>query len=212
MSIMTEEYKNNTGTELDVLKSLEQSFKRVHGADVRRNTQKSLNWFRQAVTKNYKNVRTARMFRDKSLWKNYGSIKQGSMAFFEYKAETVDFYDRYPLAFIIDKYTVKGKSYALGINLHWLQPAHRMAAMIALLRFRNEKRYRRSTKLQADWQILMGLSESIYFKHAVRLYRADRIKSTMVMIPAQSFELVAFLPLQRFVGGSKGQAYKLKRK
>lgn len=201
--------QNTTGTDLEVLQSLEQSFKRANPQSVRRNTAKSLDWFRKMVTKNYKQVRTARMFRDRDLWKQYATAKPGRMYYYEYKAETVDFYDRYPLMFVMDKYKHKGHSYMIGFNLHWLSPVHRMAVMRTILTLRSEKRFRKNTRVDLEWEVLKKLSNHKLFEHCIRVYRAERIKSVMVEIPAQSWELSLFLPTARFVGGSKQQAWQL---
>jgi len=199
-------YVNDTGTDLGLLQSLEQSWKQTNGTK-KRNTAASATWFRNIVTKNWRDVRTARMFRDQKLWRNPSTATIGKCYFYEYQAESVDFYDRYPLAFIIDIYSKNGKGYVTALNMHWLPPALRQAAFKAILTLRTEKRYRSNTKLKMEWALLKAMSESNLFKHAIKCYRADRFKSVMVEIPSMSWELVLFLPTQRFVGGSKEQAW-----
>lgn len=204
------EIDNTTGTELDILQNIERSYFRQRGTDIRRNTKKSLDWFRKTVTKNYSKVRTARMYRDRDLQK--ASMTIGKMYFYEYDAkhkDTLPVWDRYPLIIPFNSYTASdGMQIVLGINTHFLPPRLRLAAFRAMLKFRNEKRFRRTTKMKFQWQQLMGIAESDYFKHAVRAYRMDHVRSTFVEIPAQSWELVLFLPLQRFMKGGKSKAWK----
>ena len=205
--IMVDEYQNTTGTELEVLQSLEKSW--YSKTDQRRNTQKSLNWFRNAVSKNWRDIRTARMFRDRNLWRSPVECSIGKCYFYEYKAETVDFYDKYPLAFIINKYEKNGQQYITALNMHWLPPALRMATFTAMLKLRTEKRYRSATRMKLEWKVLSKLSQHEAFEHCVKSYRADRFKSVLVEIPAPAWELVLFLPLQRWSMNSNSEAWKL---
>lgn len=208
--------QNTTQTELDILANIEKSFYRANPKSQKRNTEKSLKWFSQFVPKNYNRVRTARLFRDRDLWAD--SITPGNMYFFEYDAkhkDTLPFWDKYPLIFPWDvwqggdgKYGESGVTYMIGVNLHLLPPALRFAAMKALLTTRNQKRYRRNTRLKISWQVLKGLSNSKYFEHSVRIYRMDHVRSKFVKIPPVSWELAVFLPTQRIVG-SKSQAWKV---
>jgi hypothetical protein len=141
----------------------------------------------------------------------------GKMYFFEYDAkhkDTLPVWDRYPLVIPFDSWRAKspeGKTvqYVLGINFHYLPPALRMAAFRALLRFKNKDRFVKSTKLDFSWKVIMALSQSKYFEHAVKMYRMDQMRSKFVEIPSQSWEMVLFLPLARWQKGSKAQAWKL---
>lgn len=206
------ETDNNTGTDLKILQRMEDAWKRAHGDSAKRFTNKSLEWFRKYVPKNVK-ARNSQLLRDRSLWKS--SMTIGKMYFFEYDAKhkaTLPVWDRYPLIFPFDAGTTKqGNAYFLGINLHYLPPQLRMVAFRALLKLRNEKRYRKSTKLSAiSWKALMALSNSKYFKHSVKMYLRDHVRSTFVEIPAQSWELVLFLPLARWQNASQATAWKIK--
>ncbi|MDX1532762.1 MAG: hypothetical protein R3230_00990 [Nitrosopumilaceae archaeon] len=210
------DYKNKTGTDLDILKTLEKSFIENNGPKAKRNIKKSMDWFRKRIAKNYKTVRTARMYRDRDLWKN--GMTLGKMYFFEYDAKLKDelpVWDRYPLIIPFDAW--KGKDpdgektveYVLGLNFHYLPPALRMAAFRALLRFKNRDRFVKSTKLDFSWKVIMALAQSKYFKHSVKMYRMDHVRSKFVEIPSQSWEMVLFLPLARWQKGSKSQAWRV---
>lgn len=205
---------NTTGTELDILKNIEKSFFDKNPSVRKRNTLKSLKWFQKYIPQNYNRARTARMFRDKDLWRK--QIKVGQMHFFQYDAlhkDTLPVWDQYPLVFFFDSYRSKeGKEILLGINLHYLPPALRYVAMTSLLKHRNEKRYRKNTRLQISWEVLSSMANSHLFEHAVKAYRADHVRSTFVEIPASSWEMVTFLPLARFKKGSNQEAWRMKKK
>ena len=211
------EVLNNTDTNLEILQSLEKSFYKANPSSMKRNTEKSLGWFRKFIPKNYNKVRTARMFRDRDMWTD--KVVPGQMLFFEYNAlhkDKLPVWDRFPLVFMWDvwtggegKFGLPGKRYAIGINLHYLKPALRFEAMKALLSLRNEKRYRKSTRIKINWEILSALSQSRYFEHSVKIYRLDHVTSKFVKIPARSWELAVFLPTARFQKGSSKEAWRM---
>lgn len=212
MAENNEDYKNRTGTDLDLLKTLEKAYYESQGASAKRNIKKSMNWFRNRITKNYSNVRTARMFRDRSMWKS--GMTLGKMYFYEYDAlhkEDLPIWDRYPLIIPFNAYKSKeGKEIVLGINFHYLPPALRMLAFRALLKYKNKDRFIKSTKLDFSWKVIMALAQSKYFEHAVHAYRMDHVRSKFVEIPAQSWEMVLFLPLARFQKGGKTEAWSMR--
>lgn len=203
--------ENKTGTDLQILKSIENAYVTAHGETAKRNTVKSLDWFRKYVTKNYSSVRTSQLARDSSLYKQ--NMMFGKMYSFHYDPKHKDklpLYDTFPLVIPFGAYKAKnGDEIILGLNFHYLKPQHRMIAFKALLKFRNENRYRKSTKLELDWKVISALAESKYYKHAVHAYNEHHFRSLFTEIPAQSWELVLFLPTARFVKGSKQQAWRL---
>jgi hypothetical protein len=210
------ELVNGTGSELEILQNIEKAFYRNNKGSRQRNTQRSLKWFSQYIPRSYNRVRMAQMMRDRDMWSD--TIRPGSMMLFNYDAkhkDTLPVWDRFPLVFAWDmwkggdgQYGESGVTYFIGINLHYLPPALRFAAMKALLTKRNEKRYRSNTKLKISWSILKALSNSKYFEHSVKIYRMDHVRSKFIIIPPQSWEMVTFLPLARFEG-SKSQAWSI---
>jgi len=207
------ERKNTTGTELQVLQNIEKAYFDQNPNARKRNTSKSLDWFRKYVPRTFNKVRTARMFRDRDLWESH--IKPGNLYFFEYDAihkDTLPVWDQYPLIFPWDSWRGKnGKLYFIAINLHYLSPKHRYIAMKALLKLRNEKRYRKSTRLKISWQVLKGLSQSKMFENCVKMYRVDHVKSVFVKVPPSSWELAIFLPTARWHNGGKSVAWSLNK-
>lgn len=202
-------YTNTTGTDLEILQKIERAWKDNNPASMKRNTSKSLDWFRKYVGRAHNKIGTGVAFRDRNLWKP--KITPGRMYFFEYDAkhkDTLPVWDRYPLIFPFSEYKAKdGMTIVLGLNMHYLPPALRMVAFKALLKFKSEPRYRKHTKLALEWGALTALAESKYFKHAVHAYRMDHMKSVFVEIPSQSWELMLFLPLARFQKGGKSLAW-----
>lgn len=202
MANSADDYKNTTGTDLEILQKIEKAWLRNNPNTAKRNTSSSMDWFRKYVGKSFNKVGTGVMFRDRTMWKKKFTF--GKMYFFEYSAKhkaTLPVWDRYPLIVPFSAYNAKdGMTIIVGLNFHYLQPALRMLAFKTLLKFRTEKRYRKSTKLDIEWAVISKMAESKYFKHAVHSYRLDHLRSTLVEIPSPSWEMALFLPTARFVG------------
>lgn len=199
----------STGTDLEILHRIESAWKRNNPNDRRRNTNKSLDWFRKYIGRSFNRLGTGAVFRDRKLWK--AKFQIGKLYIFEYDAkhkETLPLWDRYPAMFPISSYKAKdGMTIVTGINLHYLPPALRMVAFQSLLKLRTEKRYRKQTRLDLEWQTLKAMSQSRLFEHAVKAYRMDHVRSALVEVPAQSWEIAIFLPIARFQKGSRQQAW-----
>lgn len=197
-----DDYTNKTGTDLEILQRIEKAWVRNNPSAAKRNTASSLDWFRNYVGRSFNRIGTGSMFRDRTLWKTKFSF--GKLYFFEYDAkhkDTLPVWDRYPIVFPFSAYKAKdGTPIVIGLNMHYLPPALRMIAFKALLKFRTEKRYRKNTKLDFEWAAIASMAESKYFKHAVHSYRMDHLRSTLVEIPSQSWEMALFLPTARWVG------------
>lgn len=202
--------EDNTATDLEILKSIESAYKKAN-PNKKRFTQKSLDWFRKYIPRAHNKIRIPQVLRDRDMWKNKMSL--GKMYFFEYDAKhkkTLPIWDRYPLIFPFASYTAKdGAKIIIGLNMHYLSPAHRMVAFSALLKLRTESRYRKSTRLQMEWTVLKSMSESKFFENSVHAYRMDHVKSIFVEVPSQSWEMMLFLPLARWQKGTKNDAWKL---
>lgn len=195
--------------ELQVLRSIEAQFKSKAG-DINRYTKESANWFRNYIPRAYNRMGANQLFQEQKLHRN--DVQLGKLYFFQYDAlwkDKLNNWDAFPMIFPFSKYRSKdNKEIILGLNVHWLPPKQRMLMFIALLKFRNESRYRKSTRLQLEWQLLKSMSESKYFSQAVHAYRVDHVKSPFVEIPSQSWEMAIFLPVDKFQKGSRQSAWR----
>lgn len=204
--------ENKTGTELEILKNIEKAFYKNNQDSAARNTNRSLKWFMRYVPRSYNRVRTSQLMRDASLHQEI--VRPGNMYFFVYDAkhkDTLPVWDAFPLIFPFEVFTTKrGDQAMLGINLHYLPPRLRFEAMKALLKLRNEKRYRSSTRLKISWDVLKALSTSKLYKHSVKMYLMKHVRSRFIKIPAQSWELAIYLPVARWMKGSQQDAWKFK--
>ena len=200
--------KNTTGTDIQVLKTIERAFFRNNKAK-RRNTERSIKWFSRYVPRAFNRIRTSQVMRDAKTYMN--DIRIGEMYTFVYDAlhkDELPIWDAQPLVFFFNESRSKsGHRLLHGINLHYLPPAVRARVFITLLRFKTERRWRNSTRLRLQWQYLAKLGDSKLFEHCVKTYREDHLRSLFIRIPAPSWELVLFLPLARWQKGGSMDAW-----
>ena len=130
-----EEIKNTTGTELKILKNIEKAYFTNNKTAIRRNTDKSLSWFRQYVPRAYNTARVPLLLKDSSMYES--SISAGNMYLFNYDAKHKDIlpvWDAYPIIFPWESWTAKnGAKLFIGINMHYLAPKLRYEAFKLLL-------------------------------------------------------------------------------
>lgn len=206
--------ENTTGTEIQILQSIERAFFKNNPESKKRNTEKSLKWFSKYVPRAYNRARTSQAIRgDASMIMD--SIEVGSMYFFVYDAKhkkTLPVWDAFPLIFPWASWRGNnGVNYFAALNMHYLSPALRFKAMIALLRLRNQKRYRKSTRLEISWAVLKSLSESKYFEHCVKVYILDNVRSKFIKVPPAAWELALFLPVARWQKGDQSLAWSMRK-
>lgn len=190
-----------------VVRTLVKRYYRDFGNNAQRNSKRSRDWFRKNATKMGK-VRSARLmhrewFTDRP--------RIGRLYLFHYDAKTKDelpYWDRLPLTFFFNSYEKNGKKYLLGINLHYLQPALRMALFAELISIRNEKRYRATTRLKISWQVLQSFSNHRMVQPCVKKYLVSHIRSKFIEIPPTDWEIVIPLGLERFQKASSAKVWR----
>lgn len=127
--------------------------------------------------------------------------------------DTLPYYDAFPLVFPFNMTKKNGHVYLHALNMHHLPPARRALLFDILLGIRNEKRYRDKTKLRLSYQVLEGLTQHQLYAPCVKMYRADRIDTELIEIPAQDWQFALFLPIAKFYSGdnqiSAKQAWKM---
>lgn len=172
-----------------IIKKYEDSVK-----NPKRHTIQSRQWFRRYIRKNLKTVRQPRIMQG-AKFKNEPIF--GDMLMFVYDAKhkaTLPYYDKFPLVFMFND----AKGGWRGLNMHYLPPALRVILFTELLKLRNEKRYRKSTRLKMTWDLLNSFAGHPYVQPCVKHYLASHVRSKFVVVDPQVWEIVLSLPLERF--------------
>jgi hypothetical protein len=128
----------------------------------------------------------------------------------KYKA-SLPYYDTAPLIILCDR-PKKGKGF-YALNVHYLSPLDRAKLLGALAPLETTNRDRKATtKIRMSYSILKAAKKYRRFKPCFKRYLPEHIKSKLVEIPAQYWDIVLMLPTQQFQGASVSQVWAESRK
>ena len=157
---------------------------------------KSAAWFNKNVTVAMQNVGPQK-FLGQNITLQTTQVKPGSLMMFGYDAknkEELPFYDKFPLLL---PFHVDAKHF-IGINLHYMPPAYRIAILDKLLGFTKNEMIPDKLKIQLSWTLLKNISKNNATKFAVKKYLHGYVKTRFVSIPTKDWVLACYLPLARF--------------
>lgn len=203
----------------DLIKNIIKAYERSQGTSVR-HSKKSLDWFRKRAA-DLGSIKPERMFKQNPDNRQKGRIKIGKLYFFKYDAKhkaTLPYWDMYPLIFPFSAFRKNGKTYFMGLNLHYLPPKLRSLLFVELLKLRSEKRYRKNTRLSLGtggsegWELLNKLARTDLLRPCVKMYLASHVKSRFVEIPADEWEVVVNLQLSRFQKATRKRVWQESRR
>ena len=131
-------------------------------------------------------------------------LKMGGMYMFFYDAKWKDklpYFDKFPCIFIFNI----AKDRFWGLNLHYLDYRARAILMDELYSIENNSRLTKNKKLEISWDKLKTFANFAFVKPTVHCYLFSQMKSRLVNIPYEEWNMAAFLPVQTFVAtGGKG--------
>ena len=130
----------------------------------------------------------------------------GQMLFFNYDPKgknTLPYYDVYPLIF---PFSMRGNR-MWGMNMHYLPPVERAKLMRALMFTANSTKIDPQTKLQINYKLLNNSSQYSYFKPCIKSYLLSNIRSRLMVINAEAWLHVMFMPLANFMKANDYQVW-----
>jgi len=125
----------------------------------------------------------------------------GSMYFFRYdpkNAKTLPYYDQYPLIFPFERNSTGFK----GINFHYLSLKNRALLMDALYKAQSN-----NGKLRLSYDIIKTLSKKDLYKPCVKHYLNNNVRSDLIFIDPEYWDIALFLPLQNFAKASSSRVH-----
>lgn len=134
----------------------------------------------------------------------------GKMYFFAYDPKhkkTLPYYDTFPLIFIIEEYD----DGFLGLNLHYLNFRDRAVLLNRLSAFKNNSRYDETTKLRVSYDMISAASKLDMAKPCIKRYLFGHVRSKFIEIPASEWDMAIYMPVDNFVGASRGTVHKHSR-
>lgn len=134
------------------------------------------------------------------------SVLPGRMYLFLYDPktkETLPYYDAFPLVLPFAK-TDDG---FMGLNLHYLPYQPRAQLLNRLMEFANNTKMNETTRLKYSWGLIQGVSKFKWAEPCVKRYLYSHVKSRLRIIPAQDWTTAVLLPVEQFVGATKGRVW-----
>jgi hypothetical protein len=167
-------------------------------------TKKSRDWLKAKV-RSLGNVSGRAALRDDS--RKVDKILPGRMYFYMYDPKTKDelpFYDTFPLVFPIERYS----DGFLGLNLHYIRPNQRLVFLDKLYDTLNNDKFNERTKLKISYDLLNSASRFSEFAPCLKRYLSSHIRSNIIQIQPDEWEIVALLPFDNFVNASREKVYR----
>ena len=117
--------------------------------------------------------------------------------------DTLPYYDRFPLIFVTD---INPDGWS-GINLHYLPPVLRAQIMSALYNTAVNTKQPENMRLRISYKILKSLSVAPLVKQCYKRYLSTHVRSKIMKIKSNNWDMAVFLPTQRFVKKSAEQVW-----
>lgn len=178
--------------------------------DLRKDGDAAQRWFRDAASKlNARDIQETRLLKDsRAHYRNKPFPGHCYMFFYDPKGKaTLPYYDRFPLVF---PFHVDAEGFT-GLNVHYLPPPLRAKLLDALQSVMTNKNYDDTTKLKLSYDALQSASKFKYFAPTVKRYLHGHLRSRLVHVDPDQWDLVVLMPLQRFVGATSQQVWKESR-
>ena len=149
----------------------------------------------------------------RTLYKNGMTI--GKMYFYFYDPKTKDqmpYYDIFPLVIPIDympaKKSATGRdSGFLGLNLHYIPPKYRIALLDKLYAITNNSAFNETTKIRLSYRVLQKNVSFFEATPCLKWYLFKQVRSRVLEIDADEWEIAALLPFESFQKQSKQRVW-----
>lgn len=118
------------------------------------------------------------------------------------------YYDRFPMIFVLE---VRGGS-LLGLNMHYLPINRRLRLFNRLIELLNDDNMDENTRLRLSY---IAIKDSSKFQSAlslIREYKAKYIRSKLLEVQPQDWEIAMFLPTETFRKSGKNTIWDATRK
>ena len=131
----------------------------------------------------------------------------GGLYFFYYDPKTKDelpYYDKFPLVLMLERYP----DGFLGLNLHYLPIKYRVAFLDKLLQFAMYNEEDEIKRLRVTYEILSASKRFREFRPCIKRYLNSQIKSRILAVQPNEWDVAIFLPIQQFKGAKPSQVWK----
>jgi hypothetical protein len=129
----------------------------------------------------------------------------GGLYCFYYDPKTKDdlpYWDKFPLVLVLERYN----DGFLGLNLHYLPIRHRAAFLDKLMDYAVMKGDD-IMKMRVTYDILTSTKRFREFKPCIKRYLFPHLKSRILKIQPDEWEVAVFLPMHQFKGAKPQQVW-----
>ena len=124
-------------------------------------------------------------------------VRLGMMYCYYYDAKTKDdlpYWDRFPMIIVLEKYS----DGFLGLNLHYLPPKFRVVFLKKLMKYAQLNDENEIHRIRATYDILNATRRMAEFKPCLKRYLYGNIRSRILTIKPNEWDVATMLPLQQF--------------
>jgi len=165
-------------------------------AELTRLSSDSLSWMKKKIQEIRSPSSIAMgIAREKS--RQTSTFKLGRLYCFYYDPKgknELPYYDRFPMVLVLDRY----EDGFLGLNLHYLPYRYRVAFLKKLLDYAVLDKDDEIQRLRVTYDILTASRRLREFQPCIKRYLFSQIKSRLLTIQPNEWEIASLLPLQQF--------------
>lgn len=189
------------------------TFTKIHDkamrAGITAKTAESREWF-------YRNLKNIRNISHKTLLNDTLLIKRSKpligrlfMFFYDPKGkEKLPYYDTFPLIIMVGP----GEDGFYGLNLHYLHPRLRAVFFDELMSRLYEAKADEQTRLKITYDFLKSSRKYRLFAPCFKYYLYSQVRSRMVQVLPNEWEIALFLPTDNFEKESRDKIWRESRK
>jgi hypothetical protein len=159
-------------------------------------TQESIKWLMQKISELKKTSNLASSI-NREQYRQTSKFILGGLYYFYYDPKTKDeipYYDRFPLVLVLERYP----DGFLGLNLHYLPLKYRIAFLDKLLDYAAYTPDDEIKRIKITYDILNMSKRMQEFKPCVKRYLYPHVKSKMLAVQPNEWDIAIFLPIQQF--------------
>jgi len=140
-------------------------------------------------------------------FRQMSQFRLGMMYCFYYDPKTkadLPYWDRFPMVLVLERYN----DGFLGLNLHYLPVKFRVAFLTKLMRFAQLTPDNDIKRMRISYDILDASKKYAEFRPCLKRYLHSHIRSKMLMIQPNEWDVATMLPIQQFRGAKPQEVWR----
>ena len=118
--------------------------------------------------------------------------------------DDLPYYDKFPMVLVLERYP----DGFLGLNLHYLPYKYRVAFLTKLMNYAVLDENNDVKRIRITYDILSASRRFKEFRPCIKRYLTGHIRSKILTIQPNEFEVASFLPIHQFKGAKPTEVWK----